>query len=100
MQGITPGKCVIWALLLCWPWVVRYAASNSPEMIVKGYVGSTSVWMPLIADVVLVAGGAFALHARKRQMGVPEPVKTMTRTPRHHFALRDRVERKSSRSNV
>lgn len=99
MQGITPGKCVIWALLLSWPWVVRYAASNSPEMIIKGYAGSTSVWMPLIADVILVAGGAFALHARKKQMGTPEPVRHTTRLPGHHFALRDRVERKSHRTN-
>ena len=100
MQGITPGKCVIWALLLCWPWVVRYAALNSPQMIIKGYAGSTSVWMPLIADVVLLAGGAFALHARKKQMGTPEPVRNAVRTPGHHFALRDRIESKPGRTKA
>lgn len=100
MQGITPGKCVIWALLLSWPWVVRYAALNSPEMIIKGYAGSTSAWMPLIADVVLVAGGFFALHARKKQMGKLEPVRNVTRTPGHHFALRERIERKPDRTKA
>ena len=56
MRAITPGKCFVWAVLLSWPWILWCVARNSPEMILKGFAESTSVWMPILADIVLLMG--------------------------------------------
>lgn len=99
MRGITPGKCVIWALLLSWPWILRYAALNSPQMIVKGTAESTSVLMPLIADLILIAGGTFAVQARKRQLNQPQPPRHEITRPSPHFALQASRAEAKKRAN-
>lgn len=99
MRGFTPGKCVIWALLLSWPWVVRYVAQKSPEMIEKGYSESSSIWMPLIADIVLLAGGGFVLLVRRNQQQAIPQAKFQSGALRPHLARYDRRPA-SSKSSV
>ena len=97
MRAITPGKCFVWAVLLSWPWILWCVARNSPEMILKGFAESTSVWMPILADIVLMMGGAFARHARRRSFDQPAYVQDRPHQPRPYGIRANRIRRTTDR---
>jgi len=90
MRGPSLAKSVVWALLLSWPWVVMYVSRNSPEMIAKGFADRTSIWMPVVADVLLIAGGLFAFHSRRRTMTQSGETRAEIFRKGHHMNRRTR----------
>lgn len=90
MRGPSLAKSVVWALLLSWPWVVMYVSRNSPEMIAKGYADRTSIWMPIVADVLLIAGGMYAFHSRRQTMRQSVETRNVIYRKGHHMHGRAR----------
>lgn len=65
MRAVSKARCMSWALLLSWPWMVWAVAKYSPEMIQKGITVSASIWSPFVADTLLCCGGIYAIYSRR-----------------------------------
>lgn len=77
MRAVSKARCISWALLLSWPWMVWAVAKYSPEMIQKGINVSASIWAPLVADTLLCCGGIYAIRSRRGLVHSSTSLKSM-----------------------
>jgi len=85
MRGPSLAKIAVWTLLLSWPWIVTYVARYSPQMIARGLAESSSLWMPIGADILLIAGGLFALRTRRNVIGQTTEIRNVAYRKGHHL---------------